>query len=95
MSVASFSEETVIQRKNMLIRISEQEVLMMLRAYQAHASPWAAIIQTMRLNAHMLPDDARDMYRTAGMKQIKDRICGKLNKLMSMDMSKIKSDDVR
>ena len=95
MPVASFSEETVFQRKNMLIRISEQEVLMMLRAYQEHASPWAAIIQTMRLNKHMLPDDARDMYRTAGMKQIKDRLCGKLNKLMSMDMSKIKSEDVR
>ena len=63
---------TILQKKKKVIRLSDQETLLLLRAYQEHPSSWSEIIGTIKSNLHSLPEDARHLYNTSETKQIKE-----------------------
>lgn len=56
---------------------------MMLKLYQLHPCSWKNIIGIIKENVHQLPSDAQKIYETNTFKQLKDRLCNKLSKLIS------------
>lgn len=56
---------------------------MMLRSYQVHPCSWKKIISNIQENAHQLPIEAQRIYNAYTLKQLKDRLCNKLSKLLS------------
>ena len=56
------------------------EILMVLRAYQAHPTCWTEIINDIKSNVHNLSEEARRLYENATNKQLRDRISTKFGK---------------
>lgn len=86
---------TIVQRKKKPIRLSDEEVLMMLRSYQFHPCFWVKIIQSIKDNDHQLPDDAKKMYLECGHRQLKNRLSNKYAKLMCASERDIKNALIR
>ena len=86
---------TILQERKKVGRISEQEILLLLRAYQEHPSSWAEIIATVKTNAHSLPEDCRRLYATTKTRQLKERLCTKLGKTMISPVQNIKNGEIR
>ncbi|XP_053372641.1 uncharacterized protein LOC128546282 [Mercenaria mercenaria] len=74
---------TLLQRRRKSIRISKEETLLMLRAYRTHPTRWNDVIDDIKQNLDRLPQQVRELYNSATIKQLKDRLSVKLAKLMS------------
>lgn len=66
-----------------MVAIGKEETLMLLRAYQNHPCVWGEIIEELKDNLQTLPNEAQDLYRNASLKKLRDRLGGKLRKLMA------------
>ena len=75
-------------RKN-TIKISDQECLMLLRAYQVNPCSWERILESIQENSHTLPSDAKVLYSSATKKQLKDRLSTKRGKIFQTPADKI------
>ena len=73
---------TILQRRKKGIKISDQECLMLLRAYQVNPCSWERILESIQENSHTLPSDAKALYSSATKKQLKDRLSTKLGKIL-------------
>ena len=70
----AISATTILQRRKKAIKISDQECLMLLRAYQVNPCSWERILESIQENSHTLPSDAKALYSSATKKQLKDRL---------------------
>ena len=90
----SFAERTFLQRRRKPVRFSKQELLVVLRAYREHPSRWDEILGDIRENLDLFPEAAREIYRVATVKQLRERISSKLGKLIAT-RDAIQDDDIR
>jgi hypothetical protein len=92
----SFKDEsqTILQKKKRNVKISEAEILLMLRSYQVYPCSWVKIIECMRENKHHLPDDAQQLLQEGGQKQLKNRLSNKLAKLLATPQEDIKNKSI-
>ncbi|KAL4238618.1 hypothetical protein ACF0H5_003325 [Mactra antiquata] len=74
---------TILQRKKTSVRISKEETLLILRSYREHRTRWTDVVEDVRNNAEQLPASARELYRSASPKQLRERMSAKLSKLMA------------
>ena len=89
-----FLGKTLLGRRRLKVIFSDQEKLLLLRAYQAHPCDWNNVISTMRDNLDNLPNEkVRNFYKEASIKSLKDRLCGKLSGMLKN--SEKESDEVR
>ena len=81
--------KTIVQRKKKHVRLSDEEVLMMLRSYLVHPCSWHKIIKSMKDNIHQLSEDAKQLYFESGHRQLKNRLSNKFSKLMTAPEGRI------
>ncbi|XP_052085180.1 uncharacterized protein LOC127722334, partial [Mytilus californianus] len=86
-----FAGPSILKRKKKIVAVSDQELLLMLRAYQTHPCSWDRIIDTVKENIHTLTNDAQDLYKNCTNKQIRTRLSVKLGKLLALPADKIKN----
>ena len=65
------------------MRISKDEILLILRAYREHPTRWTDVIDDVRQNNDPLRAAAQELYITGSVKQLRDRMSMKLSKLMA------------
>ncbi|CAG2212745.1 RNF213 [Mytilus edulis] len=65
---------SILKRKKKIVSVSDQELLLMLRAYQTYPCSWDRIIETVKENIHTLTTDAQDLYKSCNKKQIRTRL---------------------
>ena len=75
--------------------MTKEEILVFLRAYQAHPTRWADIIDEVKDNLQGLSQEAKDLYRTSSNKQLRDRLSAKFGKLIRLDSNSIKDLEIR
>ena len=73
-----------LQRKKKVIKTGKNEILLILRSYVAHPTKWGDIVFNIKQNLDQLPPDARQLYEKGSIKQLRDRMSGKLSKLMAL-----------
>ncbi len=56
---------------------------MLLRAYQNHPCVWSEIVEELKDNIEKSPKEAQEIYRNGSIKKLRDRLGGKLRKLMA------------
>ncbi|XP_060574848.1 uncharacterized protein LOC132732447 [Ruditapes philippinarum] len=88
-------EETILQRRKRTVKFSEQEILLILRAYLTHPSKWSEIINDVKANIDQLEQATRNLYSSATNKQLRDRMWTKLSSLMSKRQENIESEPIR
>lgn len=82
-------------RKKKSVFLSDQEVVLLLKAYQLHPCSWDKIIDHIKTKVDSLPDDANRLYEQATSKQLKSRISTKFAKLMATKREKIANELIR
>ncbi|XP_056012597.1 uncharacterized protein LOC125657393 [Ostrea edulis] len=94
-NISEDEDQTIIQKKKKNVKLSDAEILLMLRSYQVYPCSWIKIIQCMRENKHHLPDDAQFLLGKSGQKQLKNRLSNELAKLLATPEENIKNELIR
>ena len=58
----TFVSGTLLHKKESVVKVGDEEIIMMLRAYIVHPTKWN-IIHDMRENIDQLNEKTRDYYR--------------------------------
>ena len=72
-----------------VVLVSDQETVLLLRAYQQYPCSWDKILKHVKADIHTLADDTNQLYESATIKQLKSRLSVKLGKLLGMAEDKI------
>ncbi|XP_076071893.1 uncharacterized protein LOC143043493 isoform X1 [Mytilus galloprovincialis] len=86
---------TILMKKKKSVFLSEKEVLLLLKAYQAFPCSWDKIIDHMKQNSNSLPEDAKKLYCEATVKQLRSRLSTKFGKLLTSSTEKISNDQIK
>ena len=87
-----FSEN--IRQRRKIVPTSKQEILLLLRAYQARPGSWNDVVLEVKENIH-LPKAGPEMYKRSTQKQLRNRLSTKLEKVMAADICCIKDHEIR
>ncbi|XP_060599910.1 uncharacterized protein LOC132753447 [Ruditapes philippinarum] len=86
---------TLLQRRRKPVKIGKEETLLILRAYCSHPTNWSDVLDEVRQNLDQLPEDARALYHSGNLRQLRDRMSGKLSKITKMRVESIQDSDIR
>jgi len=91
-----FLGPTILKRKmKKVVLVSDQETVLLLRAYQQYPCSWDKILKHVKADIHTLADDTNQLYESATIKQLKSRLSVKLGKLLGMAEDKITNTMVK
>ncbi|KAL4229612.1 hypothetical protein ACF0H5_009999 [Mactra antiquata] len=80
--------------KKRRVDFCKEEIIMILRAYRAHPTCWADVVEDVKSNLNVLPEPTRQLYETGSDRQLKDRISSKLGRLVAAGAN-IQDEDIR
>ena len=86
---------TLLQQRKKLVRVNKEETLLILRAYMNHPTSWSEILEEMRANLTVMSPEARQLYESGALKQLRDRMSGKMSALMKKRLEDIVDVDIR
>jgi hypothetical protein len=84
---------TILRRRK--VRFTDDEILLILRAYLAHPSKWIDVIAEVKANQHVLDEHTRELYAHSSDKQLRERMSTKLHSLMSKNQNEFNNVDIR
>ena len=84
-----------MQRRRKSVKINKEETLLILRAYFNHPTSWADVLDEVKRNMNVLTPAARGVYTDGSLKQLRDRMSGKLSSLVKMRPEDIVDADIR
>lgn len=82
-------------RPRACIRFTDQEILLILRAYVEMPSQWRGILASVKDNVHLLAENARNYYNTTAPAVLISRIRMKTGNLLKTDVATIENADIR
>ena len=86
---------TLLQQRKKLVRVNKEEKLLVLRAYMNHPTSWSEILEEMRANLTVMSSEARQLYESGALKQLRHRMSGKMSALMKKRLEDIVDVDIR
>lgn len=84
-----------MQRKESLVKIKDEEILLMLRSYINNQTKWTDIIDEIKQNIDQLSQKTKVLYRSAITKQWRDQLSNELNNLMAKRQEDIENVQIR
>ena len=85
----------MLQRRRKSVKINKEETLLILRAYINHPTSWPEILDEVKQNLNILSPAAMEVYTTGSLRQLRDRMSGKLNFLIKKTPEDIPDADIR
>ena len=73
----------MLQKKRKKVAFNKTEVLTILNAYLKQPTRWNEVIRIVKADLEDLTPPARQLYKEATNKQLKDRISSKLSSLLA------------
>lgn len=67
------------------MKMSKEETLLELRAYQTHPTFWEDIVNDVKANIDHFTLDARKLYKNSIDKQLRDRVSSRFGMLLAVD----------
>jgi hypothetical protein len=89
--ISDVTNQTCMKRKR-AVKVCDEEILSMLRSYQVQPCSWIHITKSMLENIHHLPRETQSLYKSAIVKQLKDRLS---TKLLSLSNNDVKNAEIR
>lgn len=93
--ISLFILGTLLAKKKLKIKFTDDEIICILRAYIAQPTSWTDVISDVKGNFDRLPDTTRHLYTTVTTKQLRDRMSTKLSSLMGKDADSVKNEQIR
>ena len=76
------------------VPFSNEEIILILRAYQANPSYWTEIINDIKANLEQLSPGHQRLYQGSSVKQLKDRVSNKSGRLLHTNPDTIEVPDI-
>ncbi|XP_045183037.2 uncharacterized protein LOC123541546 [Mercenaria mercenaria] len=89
------NQGTLRARRKQKVKFSDEEVITILRAFIAHPTSWADVIDDVKGNIDRLQASAHQLYATATNKQQRDRMSSKLSSLIAINQDSIQNVQIR
>ena len=79
------------------VAVSREENVIVLRCYLQNPSNWSCVLEEVRVNMHLLPSNARELYKSGNLpwEKVRRRMADQVSKWTNADPEKIDDGEMK